>query len=219
LLIACSIPGAGGAQLVSQLLLQGAKAATGISLHQYLLHRRLRQRFLRKSTSITPDSGSCNFSPNFEPGQLGSPATSPLSRGSFRTPSILNYNEPANARGFAIGRSPTQAEPSAPKLYSDSTSPKAQADKGSFPILQGMGSFENWMKGKYIFPIDIAAACENMDVVKALLPKLDVIRIKDAQFCFLLQQNLGITLQLFKSGADAMQRDWGYDSNAVFVCK
>jgi ankyrin repeat protein len=66
---------------------------------------------------------------------------------------------------------------------------------------------EKFSKGKWVFPIDIAAISGNIDIVKILLSKMEASNIANSSFCLSIQNDVMLTLELAHAGANVNQRD------------
>ncbi|CAG8761449.1 18337_t:CDS:2, partial [Racocetra persica] len=66
---------------------------------------------------------------------------------------------------------------------------------------------EKFSKGKWVFPIDIAAVAGNLDIVRMLLSRLEASSVSSSSFCLSVQRDVMLTLELAHSGANVNQRD------------
>ncbi|KAF0505312.1 ankyrin [Gigaspora margarita] len=66
---------------------------------------------------------------------------------------------------------------------------------------------ENFSKGKWVLPIDIAAVAGNLEIVRMLLSRMDVSSVSSSSFCLSVQRDVMLTLELAHSGANVNQRD------------
>ncbi|KNE68844.1 hypothetical protein AMAG_13483 [Allomyces macrogynus ATCC 38327] len=215
LLLAASIPGSGGPPLVVQLLHHGANPAVGIPLEQYLVHKKLRVTVPSRRTNA---AGSDQ--PPVTPISMTTPFLPPLSVGSNLS-SILRVpgtgsNAPSHSPSVVSGlthltrnSSFTEAGQLLATVTPTSAAPIPQLSLFPPATTVAQDRFAAWAKDRLVYPLDVAAASEQAETVQLLVRKMDQKRIKDASCCFVMQQSVGISLHLWKNGANAMQRDWG----------
>ncbi|KAJ3364509.1 hypothetical protein GGF32_001609 [Allomyces javanicus] len=215
LLLAASIPGSGGPPLVAQLLHHGANPAVGIPLEQYLVHKKLRVAVPpRRANAVGSDQ------PPVTPISMTTPFLPPLSVGSGLS-SILRVpgtgsNVPSHSPSVVSGlthltrnSSFTEAGQLLATVAPTSAAPIPQPSLFPPVTTDAQDRFAAWAKDRIVYPLDVAAATEQAETVLLLVCKMDQKRIKDAACCFVMQQSVGISLHLWKNGANAMQRDWG----------
>ncbi|KAI9178683.1 hypothetical protein H9P43_005345 [Blastocladiella emersonii ATCC 22665] len=185
LLLACSGGTSGRASLglVTQLLAMGANPAAGIPLEQYQVHKKLRPKPARIRTMPHHQANGSDFGA-YSP----MPATVPA----------------------GISRAASFADGSFGGAVTTSICPLGQYGQAAgAAVLETPERVGAWSKGKMVYPLDVAAAAEQGEVLQLLLRKLEQRRVRDSALCFLAQQNFAVTMQLWKNGGNAMQRDWG----------
>ncbi|KAJ3181024.1 BRCA1-associated RING domain protein 1 [Irineochytrium annulatum] len=69
------------------------------------------------------------------------------------------------------------------------------------------GFSEEFMKGKKVYPVELAAACGHHDMVKLLLSKMDARTLQNSAFALLVQRNFEITILFIRCGVPIAQRD------------
>ncbi|GBB92431.1 hypothetical protein RclHR1_02000012 [Rhizophagus clarus] len=67
---------------------------------------------------------------------------------------------------------------------------------------------EKFAKGKWVFPIDIAAISGDIDLVKILLSKMEESSIASSSFCLAIQNDVMLTLELVHAGANVNQKNF-----------
>ncbi|KAF9200400.1 hypothetical protein BGZ49_009390 [Haplosporangium sp. Z 27] len=66
---------------------------------------------------------------------------------------------------------------------------------------------QEFWKGKYILPVELAIASGNMDCARTILQRLGPNSLANSSFSLLLQDDVMLTLSLIKSGAPVSQSD------------
>ncbi|KAJ3104946.1 hypothetical protein HDU97_008694 [Phlyctochytrium planicorne] len=80
------------------------------------------------------------------------------------------------------------------------------------PVIKGLkgklAKFpEEYLKGRKVYPVELAAASGHIDVVKTLLPRMDPKIVATLSFAILVQRNVEMTVIFLRYGAPWNQKD------------
>ncbi|KAL7749988.1 hypothetical protein RI367_004503 [Sorochytrium milnesiophthora] len=89
-----------------------------------------------------------------------------------------------------------------------SCAPIPQYGQTALKLAEAQERYNTWSAGKVLYAVDLAACCENFDAVHALLKRMNQASVHKSTFAFLVQQDLHITLHLWKNGGNCAMRDW-----------
>ncbi|KAG0358146.1 Ankyrin repeat domain-containing protein 46 [Podila minutissima] len=79
--------------------------------------------------------------------------------------------------------------------------------QGSTPKKRFSSEMQEYWKGKFIHPVELAIASGNLDSARAIMQRLGPNSLKTSSFGMLLQNDVMLTLSLVKSGCPASQYD------------
>ncbi|KAJ3213561.1 hypothetical protein HDU67_002771 [Dinochytrium kinnereticum] len=212
--------------LISLLIEHGADVNKGIYLSQYALLRRYKSysptsQSLQNSSISGPGGAGLRLS-----GLTGSPvirqhpagiepdwsAADSLSTGSSAVPvpSVKDAATSASEKRDDIGEikkpeSPTSIDSSAkPSSVAARETISSRGSKGGGKLSRFSDEF---LRGKKVFAVEIAAACGHVDTVKTLISRMDSKILASLSFALIVQRNVEMTVMFLRYGVPWNQRD------------
>ncbi|KAI9224940.1 hypothetical protein BC828DRAFT_401840 [Blastocladiella britannica] len=196
--------------LVQQIIAAGGSPSVGIPLDQYLTHKKLRPRPSRAVRAASAAMSSTSYS---VPATLTSDSASVYSTAggsSYSGITAPGGGPPTPLFVTGLSKLPSFSDGAfGGALSSPSMCAVPQLGQSAQSGLDAPEKCTAWAKGKWIFPFDLAAAAENVDLLQVLLRKTDAKKVKESSTCYLAQNNFNVTVMLWKAGANPEQRDWG----------
>ncbi|KAI9324424.1 hypothetical protein DFJ73DRAFT_872555 [Zopfochytrium polystomum] len=142
--------------------------------------------------------------PTFDIGTVASPSVSDASPGSVRSSPAPRPSTPLSTRG---------PRPKGYSIIPQAGSPPPDPEKLK-------NEFSGWpletSRDMKILPVELAAACGHVEIVRLMLPRMDPRTMESSAFALIVQRDAEMTALFLRSGVPADQRD-AYGSSALHL--